>query len=364
MRFKATLHNTQTLITVLDSLSHLHSLGLFSLSTTGLTISIDTNTTNKSNPENCFVELRKDQLFEQYKIESKADNHLIPFVAQFAALRQALESVRSASEVVLKLVKRKEQAFLQCEASDLPSLTYSQQLPQADGSSSRSQHQVYQFIPIQVLAVPDYLDRASEPELTDPRVKLLMPPLKKLQSILEKMKSVGQTIVEFAMVSTAVSIVCLYRLQHVLTLQPAAVAAVVHSIAMATSTSQPSPTSAAVMIQATHASRPSSRSSTYHQLVSSISLCRWCNANADADTSMLCASVVSNPSYPQPWWDCRRRQGQDPHQATADDAALPQPDSRANYRCHHSRRLLRALPAIGAECGHDDLLPAAGGGRR
>lgn len=168
MRFKATLHNSKTLIEVLASLSHLHSLGLFALSLDRLCISIDTQTVHTSNPENCFVELKREQLFESYKIESKAENHLIPFVCQFHALQHALESVRAASQIIIKLVKRHDQAFLQCEASDLSNLTYSQQAQQQSdgagaGSQHRSQHQVYQFIPIQVIALPDYAERASEP---------------------------------------------------------------------------------------------------------------------------------------------------------------------------------------------------------
>jgi hypothetical protein len=165
------------------------------------------------NIENCFIELSKECIFEQYKIESKGVSNMIPFISYIPHFIQALQSVCKASDIIMKLIKRYDRAFICCEASDKTSNTYSQQQRERDimmDSSTNNAnanaaknpavaHQVSQYIPIQVITVSDYFDKASEPELSAPAVKLMMPKLSKLHSIMNNIRSMGHEHVEFNM---------------------------------------------------------------------------------------------------------------------------------------------------------------------
>jgi len=114
-------------------------------------------------------------LFEDYKIES-LNNNEIAFEINLDHLSRALKSGQYAQEIVVKLTKKNGVPFL--------SLAIDQ------GSQQMT---IIQDVPI-VLLSAQQLAQYTEPQLPDPEVHIMMPPLKLLRHVIDKMKNVSDFV--------------------------------------------------------------------------------------------------------------------------------------------------------------------------
>jgi len=116
-------------------------------------------------------------LFNDYLIESKADNE-ISFQINLAHLARALKcGEKSTQEILVKLTKK----------SELPYLSLSMEI-----SPTRSM-MLTQDVPIQPLS-PDQMNTFIEPTLPDPDIVIMMPSLKAMRNIVERMKDLDSTL--------------------------------------------------------------------------------------------------------------------------------------------------------------------------
>ena len=222
MRFKAELTNSKVLVDLLTSLSHVGKYLLFQLNASRITacidrtVSADTDTEIIQANEQCFVELRIDALFQQYRIESKNADHSISMLFNIQNAIQALRSVDTASHTTIKLSKHSGYAWLTLIAVD--SQSYQSQLQNRGDSTGSS---VTHHIPIQVMTQDDYMSRATEPRLSAPIIKLYMPPLRKLLLLLDQMRALGHAAVKITLKANGMCyIMCVLHLSHI-TLTPA-----------------------------------------------------------------------------------------------------------------------------------------------
>lgn len=108
-------------------------------------------------------------MFDSYRIESKYNNE-IHLMARLSSLLKALRSADPSSRITLKLTKKRERPCLTFEiASDALS--------------------VIQDVPVTIVD-HDKLAEFLEPELPDPKVKIRMPPLKSLRTVVDRLRSV------------------------------------------------------------------------------------------------------------------------------------------------------------------------------
>jgi len=111
-------------------------------------------------------------LFEEYSIQSLNGNE-IAFEINLDHLQRALKSAQYALDIVVKLTKNGNPFF---------SLVIDQQ-------QNTQQLNIIQDVPIIPLSPPQ-LAQYTEPRLPDPEVHIIMPPLKLLRHVIEKMKNV------------------------------------------------------------------------------------------------------------------------------------------------------------------------------
>ncbi|PRP88712.1 checkpoint clamp complex protein [Planoprotostelium fungivorum] len=113
-------------------------------------------------------------LFEDYAIES-LNNNEIAFEISLDHLQRALKSGQDASEMLFKLVKK----------NGVPYLSF---VIEKQGQQTMS---IVQDVPISMLTQVQF-SSYIEPHLPDPDVQIMMPPLKILRNVIDKMKNVGE----------------------------------------------------------------------------------------------------------------------------------------------------------------------------
>lgn len=119
-------------------------------------------------------------LFEEYSIET-LNNNEFGLEINLDHLSRAIKSAQQATEVLMKLTKKNGNPFL----SFAISIQTSQQMT------------IIQDVPV-VLLNPQQLANYTEPTLPDPEVYVLMPPLKHMQNVIDKMKNVEGHLTIFA----------------------------------------------------------------------------------------------------------------------------------------------------------------------
>jgi HUS1 checkpoint protein len=146
-------------------------------------------------------------LFDDYKIES-LNNNEVAFEINLEHLQRALKSAQNAQNIIVKLTKKNQTPFL--------SLAIEVQ---------NNQHlmTIIQDVPI-VLLSAQQLAQYIEPHLPDPEVHIMMPPLKVLRHVIDKMKNVSDHLLieanmagelTFRVETEMVSIATFYRnLEH------------------------------------------------------------------------------------------------------------------------------------------------------
>jgi len=116
-------------------------------------------------------------IFDDYIIESQNNNE-ISFQINLVNLLKALKSGAFAQEIHMKLTKKDGTAFLSFAILVNPVKSIS----------------IAQDIPVQILT-PVQLQAYTEPMLPDPEVYIMMPPLKSLKNVIERMKNIDQYLI-------------------------------------------------------------------------------------------------------------------------------------------------------------------------
>jgi HUS1 checkpoint protein len=116
-------------------------------------------------------------LFEDYVIESQNGNE-ISFHINLDNLLKGLQSGSNAQEIHMKLTKKGGTAYLSFAIlmNPVKSITITQE------------------IPVQILT-PVQLQGYTEPVLPDPEVYIMMPPLKSLKNVIERMKNIDNYLI-------------------------------------------------------------------------------------------------------------------------------------------------------------------------
>ncbi len=117
-------------------------------------------------------------LFDDYKIES-LNNNEIAIEINLDHLQRALKSAQNAQNIIIKLTKKNQLPYLSLAIEVL-----------------NNQHvmTIIQDVPI-VLLSAQKLSQYTEPHLPDPEVHIMMPPLKHLRFVIDKMKNVSEFLI-------------------------------------------------------------------------------------------------------------------------------------------------------------------------
>jgi len=119
-------------------------------------------------------------LFEEYRIESKNENE-IAFEINLDNLLRALKSGQLAAHIILKLTKVENVPFLRMSID----------------IQSKQLMTVQQDIPIKLLSASQ-LAQFSEPRLPDPEVYIMMPALRLMRNVIDRMKNIHDYLVLMA----------------------------------------------------------------------------------------------------------------------------------------------------------------------
>lgn len=169
MRFRATLLEPYSFINVLHALEKLGANCVLHFQPDHVNLYL---AGSFSQGGKAFVEIPTKAIFEDYRIESKCDNE-IPMVVNILNILRALKSGEKADRIVLKLTKKNNRAYLTFEISEHVSIV--------------------QDVPVSLQPMKR-LEEFAEPELPDPEVQILMPDLRTLKNVIDRMKSVSDTL--------------------------------------------------------------------------------------------------------------------------------------------------------------------------
>ncbi|KAL0479899.1 HUS1 checkpoint protein [Acrasis kona] len=115
-------------------------------------------------------------LFTEFRIDSQQNNNIYVVLNLDHALR-ALRSIKSAKNITMRLTKKSNQAYL----------TLDFRIDLSEGEVALSQD-----IPVRTLQAAE-VDAISEP-VTNPTVQIMMPVLKDLKPIIDRMQKIGTEI--------------------------------------------------------------------------------------------------------------------------------------------------------------------------
>jgi HUS1 checkpoint protein len=116
--------------------------------------------------------LNAQTLFGDYTIES-LNNNEVSFKLNLDNLHRALKSAQYATDVTMKLTKK----------NNLPYLHFN------IATQTSQMMVVVQEVPVDLLSAQQ-LAQYTEPHLEDPEVHIMMPPLKSVRSVVDKMKNI------------------------------------------------------------------------------------------------------------------------------------------------------------------------------
>ncbi|KAJ8468281.1 hypothetical protein ONZ45_g17296 [Pleurotus djamor] len=184
MRFKTLISNSQTFYRVVQSVEKLQKKCIVKFAPTEMRI-ICNHDANEGGIQVWSV-IKVDSVFTDYRIQSNADNEitmLLSVEALMAALKSAATSESAVSleegEVILKLAKKNDQAVLCFEINGTSRF----------GKQMRVSHDVK----IEVMKPVD-VALLKEPLCPEPDVHILLPPLQKLRTIVERLKPMSDVL--------------------------------------------------------------------------------------------------------------------------------------------------------------------------
>ncbi|KAG6917856.1 hypothetical protein DXG01_000761 [Tephrocybe rancida] len=177
MRFRASISNVATFFKIIQSIEKLQKKCVIRFTETNLHI-ICNHDANEGGIQ-VWSQIKVDALFTGYRIQSNADNEITMAInseALLAALKSASASGVSAyetEEVIVKLAKKNAQAVLTFEINGQTRV----------GRKVRVSHDVK----IEVMRPAD-VAKMNEPMCPEPDLHVLLPPLQKLRTVVDRMK--------------------------------------------------------------------------------------------------------------------------------------------------------------------------------
>ncbi|PFH48008.1 hypothetical protein AMATHDRAFT_150820 [Amanita thiersii Skay4041] len=185
MRFRASVDDVQTFYKIIQAIEKLQKKCVVKFTEEDMQIICNLET-NEGGLQ-VWSKVKVDVIFTNYRIQSNAENtislNLSP-EALLAALRSAVTPASSASgyetdEVIVKLAKKNDQAVLSFEISGYTRA----------GRRMRVTHDVK----IDVLKPAD-VDKLQEPRVPEPDVHILLPPLSKLRTIVDRLRPMANVL--------------------------------------------------------------------------------------------------------------------------------------------------------------------------
>ncbi|KAF8992380.1 checkpoint protein Hus1/Mec3 [Cyathus striatus] len=179
MRFRATVENVTTFFRVIQSVEKLQKKCIIKFTETTMHIICN----NDANEEG-FKQIKVDSLFTNYHIQSNSNNEITmaifsePLLATLKSA-SASNSAIETEEVIMKLAKKNDHAMLSFEISGIT----------RSGRKVRVAHDVK----IEVMKPTD-VARLSEPLCPEPDVHILLPPLQKLRTIVDRLRSMSDVL--------------------------------------------------------------------------------------------------------------------------------------------------------------------------
>ncbi|KAF7972224.1 hypothetical protein HWV62_18622 [Athelia sp. TMB] len=184
MRFRASIENVPSFFRIIQAIEKLQKKCIIKFGEEDMSI-ICNNDANEGGIQ-VWSQIKVASLFSGYRIQSNADNEITMSVAGealLAALRSASSSSSTSSydttEVVMKLAKKNEHAALSFEISGMT----------AQGRQVKVAHDVR----IDVMK-PGDVARLKEPLCPEPDTHILLPPLQKLRTIVERMRPMSDVL--------------------------------------------------------------------------------------------------------------------------------------------------------------------------
>ncbi|KAG2749934.1 cell cycle checkpoint [Suillus brevipes Sb2] len=192
MRFRATIENVPIFYRLIQAVEKLQKKCIMKFTETEMHV-ICNDDANEGGIQVWSV-VKVDTMFTSYRIQSNADNAItltLSAEALLSALRSSSSSASSSSvaaailpsydadEVVMKLAKKNEQAVLSFEMYGMS----------RSGRKVRVAHDVR----IDVMR-PAEGDKLHEPRCPDPEVHILLPPLLKLRTIVERLRPLSDVL--------------------------------------------------------------------------------------------------------------------------------------------------------------------------
>ncbi|KAG5652181.1 hypothetical protein H0H81_005980 [Sphagnurus paluster] len=178
MRFRASISNVPTFFKIIQSIEKLQKKCIIKFTETNMHI-ICNDDANEGGVQ-VWSQIKVTALFTGYRIQSNSNNEItlsISSEALLAALKSASASSGGSAyeteEVTMKLAKKNAQAVLAFEIAGLTRV----------GRRVRVSHDVR----IEVLRPAD-VARLSEPLCPEPDLHILLPPLGKLRTVVERLK--------------------------------------------------------------------------------------------------------------------------------------------------------------------------------
>ncbi|KAF8799058.1 cell cycle checkpoint [Phlegmacium glaucopus] len=185
MRFRASIVNVSTFFRIIQAIEKLQKTCIINFTETNMRI-ICNNGANEGGIQ-VWSQIKVDSLFANYRIESNANNEItlaLTSEALLGALKSASTSAASGSsfnteEIVMKLAKKTNQALLSFEIYGQTRM----------GNKMRVAHDVK----IQILKPADVV-KLSEPLCPEPDLHILLPPLQKIRTVVERLRPMSDVL--------------------------------------------------------------------------------------------------------------------------------------------------------------------------
>ncbi|KAL5525912.1 hypothetical protein ACEPAG_7250 [Sanghuangporus baumii] len=185
MRFRTNIEHVQTFQRIIQAIEKLQKRCIVRLAETEMHIICNEETEDGV----------QDSLFSDYRIQSNANNQISLGVSP-EALSQALRSAASSSDVVMKLTKKHAHAVLTFEivlALGSGGLSGFGSTGMGGGGGGSRKASVSHDVLIDLLKPTD-MRRLKEPLCPEPDIHILLPPLQKLRTIVERMRSMADVL--------------------------------------------------------------------------------------------------------------------------------------------------------------------------
>ncbi|KAL5485879.1 HUS1 [Sanghuangporus weigelae] len=188
MRFRANIEHVQTFQRIIQAIEKLQKRCIVRFTETEMHVICNEETEDGV----------QDSLFSDYRIQSNANNEISLSLSP-EALSQALRSAASSSDVVMKLAKKHAHAVLTFEiilalgSGGLSGFGSTGMGGGGGGGGGSRKASVAHDVLIDMLKPAD-MRRLKEPLCPEPDIHILLPPLQKLRTIVERMRSMADVL--------------------------------------------------------------------------------------------------------------------------------------------------------------------------